>query len=106
MRISKKMLPFCILTACVLSVTGLSQRRSPAPQPSSTQTSAVTFRYLLREDAGELAVYVFEGAQMQRIAAFEAVIGDLPEADRQALRTGIAIRDAAQLQQTLEDYLP
>ncbi|MCL2106814.1 MAG: hypothetical protein FWH26_07160 [Oscillospiraceae bacterium] len=107
MRYSKKWLPLCVLTACVLLITTINLRRAP-PAGDHPPTSEFTqpYQYLLREEGGDsLVIYLMENGAPEKLASLPAALDDLPLADRRDLARGIALRDSDQLQRALEDYI-
>ncbi len=108
MRFSRKLFPICVLTACVLLIASANLRHPPElrPLPPSQAARVSPYRYILKEESGELAVFVVENEVPTRIASFPYQEETLPEKDRLDLRTGIALRSAEELQRALEDYLP
>ncbi|MDR3314141.1 MAG: hypothetical protein LBS96_06755 [Oscillospiraceae bacterium] len=109
MRFPRKLFPICVLTACVLLIASVNLRHPPTLRPLPQQSEifqSSPYRYILKEEAGELAVFVVERGVPTRIASFPYMEETLPEQDRLDLKTGIALESAEQLQRALEDYLP
>lgn len=58
--------------------------------------------WLLKDNGGRLALYSADGSGP--LAQYDIYTRLLPEEDVLALQGGVAVRDAADLQQKLEDY--
>lgn len=81
----------CIAAAAVwfaLGQPGLDRRAEPA--------------WLLKDNGGRLALYNADGSGP--LAQYDIYTRLLPEPDVLALQGGVAVQDAADLQQKLEDY--
>jgi hypothetical protein len=101
--------PICVLTVCVLLIASANLYHPPTLQPLPPQSEVFQsspYRYILKAEEGELAVFVVERGVPTRIASFPYMEETLPEQDRHDLETGIALESATQLQRALEDYLP
>ncbi|MCL2494292.1 MAG: hypothetical protein FWE98_01375 [Oscillospiraceae bacterium] len=109
--------------AVVLAALALSlyfQRQAPQPaQEIAFTTQEMGYRFLLKtknphpnesaDSSGtpkSLELFHVQEGSWQKLAEFPITLADLPEADRQLLQTGIILRDAGELQRSLEDYLP
>jgi len=113
------------ILAVVLAVLALGwyfRRPNEAPRPPVT--SAVTeraepYQFLLKarnsrpnESADSpgtpktLELFHVQDGGWRKLAEFPITMSDLPEADRRLLQTGLVLRDAGELQRSLEDYLP
>lgn len=64
--------------------------------------SAAAPRYLLRDDAGRLALYAADGSGP--LAQYPVLTRLLPEKDLLALQEGVLVTDEEDLQKKLEDY--
>ena len=87
------------------------QRQAPQPPARDITTTAVPeqadpYQFLLKTRRQNLELFHLRDGGWQKLAEFPITLGDLPETDRQLLQTGLALRDAGELQRSLEDYLP
>ncbi|MDR2525224.1 MAG: hypothetical protein LBC83_03365 [Oscillospiraceae bacterium] len=109
MRFPKKLFPICVLTASVLLIASASLHHAPTLRPLPEQSSpyiSSPYRYILKAEGADLAVFVVEHGVPKRIAAFPYLEEALPAQDQQDLHVGIALTSAEELQRALEDYLP
>ena len=118
MKINQKMLLIMTILLASLAVSAaLRTGRQASPPAEETTTAApAPYAYLLRcesrrAESQNLELFCVsqgEGTNdvLEKIADFHVTLDDLPEIDRQWLQTGIALRNAEELQRTLEDYLP
>lgn len=101
-----------LLAAAALIVTlGFALRRPSSPQPvpeAATQAvePAQPYQFLLKIQRESLELFHIKDGRWQKLADFPVTVDDLPEADKQLLKTGIVLKDAQELQRSLEDYLP
>ena len=93
-----------------LALGGYLRRQAPQPvrEPPTTVAaeSESPYQFLLKSQKQGLELFHLRDGDWQKLAEFPLTLGDLPETDRRMLRTGLALRDAAELQRSLEDYLP
>ena len=85
--------------------------RNQAPQPSVPEATSVApenepYQFLLKTRNKSLELFHVQDGGWKKLADFPIALSDLPEGDRQLLQTGLALRDAGELQRSLEDYLP
>jgi len=106
---------FALITAVFLASAAVSAALRPQQaQPSQTeaaQSESAPYAYLLRCETRRaqeqtLVLFCLSQGAWEKVADFPVTLDDLPETDRLWLQTGIALRDAGELQRTLEDYLP
>lgn len=84
-----------LILVCLVAGAALLLRPAPVqPEP--------TARYLLKDDAGYLALYSGDGAGP--LARYDIYTRLLPEQDVLALQSGVPVQDEAELQRLLEDY--
>ena len=99
-----------IAALAALALGGYLRRQAPQPvrEPltSVAQRNESPYQFLLKSQKQALELFHLRDGDWQKLAEFPLTLGDLPEADRQLLRTGLALRDAGELQRSLEDYLP
>ena len=109
MKINQKpLLIMTILLASLAISAALRTDRQARPMETTTM-GPVPYAYLLRceaEQSQTMELFCMGHSAWEKIADFPITLDDLPEIDRQWLQTGIALRDAEELQRTLEDYLP
>jgi len=106
---NKKMLTGFFILMGLLAAVALRDvplRSTTEPPAETTIPDAPPYQYLLREERQCLGLYLAEQGQWEKIADIDVTLEDLPETDREILGTGIVLRDAEELQRTLEDYLP
>ena len=115
MKSNQKTFLILAILLVFLAVSGILRTGTPQSVQEETAYEAepAPYAYLLRCDARpaepqnlELFCVNQEGIALEKIADFPLTLDDLPEVDRQWLQTGIALRNAEELQRTLEDYLP
>jgi len=100
------------LVMAVLALGRYFRDRTQAPQPvrESSAISAAQegepFQFLLKTKKQSLELFHVQDGGWRKLAEFPIALNDLPESDRRLLRTGLALRDAEELQRSLEDYLP
>jgi len=87
------------------------RRQAPQPPVSESATAAAQgdnapYQFLLKTRRQSLELFHLLDGGWQKLAEFPITLGDLPAADQQLLQTGLALRDAGELQRSLEDYLP
>jgi len=94
------------------------RNQAPRPPARESATSAVTeqqaatagptetYQFLLKTKNKNLELFHVQDGGWKKLADFPITLGDLPAADRQLLQTGLVLRDAGELQRSLEDYLP
>ena len=87
-----------VMILCLLAASVLQERAGTGTQ---TETPA-PYLYVLREYDGKIALFAAEGTQP--LYVFEKDAALLPEADRDAIRTGILIEDEVGLRQVMEDF--
>ena len=89
----------CILTAAValLGVVAVCVWLAQRPVTEPTEPA-----YLLKDNAGHLALYTGEGEGP--LAEYEIYTRLLPEQDLLALQQGVPVTDETDLQRKLEDY--
>ena len=109
----KKRLTSAAALALVMVVLALGwyfRDRTRAPQPvpetASIASTDEPFQFLLKAKKQSLELFHVQNGGWRKLAEFPITLSDLPESDRQLLRTGLALRDAGELQRSLEDYLP
>ena len=107
----RKILPAAALAAALaaLALAWTFRHRAPRPPQESTSIAAeenASYQFLLKTKKQSLELFHLRNGGWQKLAEFPIALGDLPEADRQLLRTGLVLRDARELQRSLEDYLP
>ena len=115
----RKVIPAVSLAVALAALALGWHLRRQSPQPpareittSPQQTSgfageeAAPYQFLLKTRRQSLELFCLREEGWQKLAEFPITLGDLPEADRQLLQTGLALRDAGELQRSLEDYLP
>ena len=96
----------------VLAAGWYFRGRTQAPQPArESATSAVTqeaapYQFLLKTKSQNLELFHVQDGGWKKLADFPITLGDLPVADRELLEAGLVLRDAVELQRSLEDYLP
>jgi len=99
-------------TALAISLAALAVGRAlQAPQPADKSTTAAAeqadpYQFLLKTRRQSLELFHLRDGGWQKLAEFPITLGDLPETDRQLLQTGLVLHDSAELQRSLEDYLP
>jgi len=85
-------------------------RKAQAPQQETTSAAmteqAAPYQFLLKTKNKNLELFHVQDGGWKKLAEFPITLGDLPESDRKLLQTGLALRDAGELQRSLEDYLP
>lgn len=109
-KLWRGMLPaFAILLGLALGVLARAPARQAMPDRTTAGTQA-PYQYLLRAGEEQLDVFLLRddaGApRWEHVAGFDVDFGEMTERDRQYLQRGLALRDAAELQRALEDYLP
>jgi len=85
--------------------------RNQAPQPPMPETVSVApanepYQFLLKTKNKNLELFHVQDGSWKKLADFPITLGDLPAADQQLLQAGLVLRDAGELQRSLEDYLP
>lgn len=84
------------------------QRIEPArPLPAAPASPAPPFLYVMQTDPGNedmVQLFAVRDGALVRIASYPLVGEELPRADRDILRQGLALRDSTELQSALEDY--
>ena len=97
------------IALAALALGGTLRRRAPQP-PQAPVTSAAReespYQFLLKTRRQSLELFHLRDGGWQKLAEFPITLGDLPETDRQLLQTGLVLHDSAELQRSLEDYLP
>ena len=93
----------------ILAAGWYARDRNQAPQPPTT--SAVTqenepYQFLLKTKNKNLELFHVQDGSWKKLADFPITLADLPAADQQLLQAGLVLRDAGELQRSLEDYLP
>lgn len=83
-----------VLCIAAGAVWAAQKQLQPSPTPAA--------QYLLKDHAGHVALYAADGAGP--LAEYEIYTRLLPEADVQALSTGVPVENDAALQRILEDY--
>ena len=106
-----------LTSAAILAVVfvalalGWSFRRQAPQQPYTQEmTTAASesepFQFLLKTKKQNLELFHLRDGGWKKLVDFPLALDDLPEADLKLLRTGLVLRDAGELQRSLEDYLP
>jgi len=86
--------------------------RNQAPQPtvpeavSEPASENAPYQFLLKTKNKNLELFHARDGGWKKLADFPITLGDLPAADRALLEAGLVLRDAGELQRSLEDYLP
>jgi hypothetical protein len=94
-----------IVSVCAVVITGLHFKRAHDATQESTVPISATYTYLIQEKAGVLQVYVAQDNALKPVADYEIAIDSLPQKTQSDLAQGIALKNAAELQEALEDYL-
>ena len=104
----KNLLALCVVLVALTASVVAGSLYSQAPNaPQKIESAPAPYQFLLQANSGRLEVfYLRQGASWEKIAGYDVTLDDMPEADRDYLAVGLAIRDAAELQRALEDYLP
>jgi len=91
-------------------VRGSGRTQAPRPVRESATSIAVReatpYQFLLKTKNKNLELFHMRDGGWQKLADFPITLNDLPESDRQLLQAGLVLRDAGELQRSLEDYLP
>ena len=95
----------------VLALGWYIRDRNQAPQPTMPETSSAAsenapYQFLLKTKNKNLELFHVRDGGWQKLADFPITLGDLPAFDRELLAAGLVLRDAGELQRSLEDYLP
>jgi len=107
----RKMTSAAALALCLtaLALGWHFRRAGEAPQPPATTLAAepsAPYQFLLKTRNKNLELFREQDGAWRKLAEFPLPLSDLPEADRRLLQTGLVLRDAQELQRSLEDYLP
>jgi len=98
------------LVPAALALGWYFRRQAPQPVRETTtatiQESSEPYQFLLKTQKQALVLFHLRDGGWQKLAEFPLALDDLPATDRQLLQTGLALRDAGELQRSLEDYLP
>jgi len=78
----------------------------PMPEPVSAISENAPYQFLLKTKNKNLELFHVRDGAWRKLADFPITLGDLPAADRALLEAGLVLRDAGELQRSLEDYLP
>jgi len=95
--------------AALFTVQGRSPQNTAPPLPIAPDSPVPPFQYVIQTDPQNehmLALFFAREGELVRVASYPFAGEELPEADRDILRRGLALRDSAELQSTLEDYHP
>ena len=97
-----------VVVVAALALTWYFQRQAPQPVQESTSVAEENtgYQFLLKTQKQSLVLFHLREEGWQKLTDFPINLGDLPEADRQLLQTGLVLRDSQELQRSLEDYLP
>ena len=102
-----------VITITVLVALFTVQGRSPQStvpsRPTAPASPAPLFQYVMQTDPQDehvLALFYAKEGELVRIASYPFAGENLPQADREILRQGLALRDSTELQSALEDYHP
>ena len=95
--------------AALFTVQGRTPQNAAPPLPIAPASPVPAFQYVLQTDPQNermLALFFAREGELVLVASYPFSADDLPQADRDILSRGLALRDSAELQSTLEDYHP
>ena len=108
----RKLIPAATLMVTLTALLALFTVQSRAPQrifeAPRPAPELPPFQYVMQtapENDGTLELYSVREGALVRIATYPFAADDLPQADRDILRRGLALRDSGELQSAMEDYL-
>jgi len=98
-----------VVLVALFTVQGRTPQNAAPPLPIAPASPVPAFQYVIQTDPQNermLALFFARDGALVRVASYPFAGEDLPQADRDILRRGLALRDSAELQSTLEDYHP
>jgi len=110
----RRVIPLATVLTVITVLLALFTVQSRAPQsvepftlPKAPVSPAPPFQYVMQTDPRNermLDLFTVQNGSLVRIATYPLIGEDLPGADRDILRQGLALRDSTELQSALEDY--
>jgi len=112
---AKRVAPLATVIAAITVLLALVTMQNRAPQsivpnttlPTAPASPAPPFQYVMQTDPKNermLQLFTVQDGALVRIASYPLIGEELPQADKDILRRGLALRDSEELQSAIEDY--